>query len=146
MAGYQTGTANRLTNDRTFTYVYDEEGNLTQKGKGTGQEVRPGGTAFALPLPVIGRPRALKRCAMRILCLLFLAAFAGAVVVFAVQNQQEASLAFLCWEQTLPVAAVAGGAYLLGMLSGWTIVGLLRRSFNRASEVIDDRRYAGSAR
>jgi uncharacterized integral membrane protein len=83
---------------------------------------------------------------MRILCLLFLAAFAGAVGVFAVQNQQEVTLAFLRWEETLPVAAVAGGAYLRGMLSGWTVVGLLRRSFHRASEVIDDRHHAGSAR
>jgi YD repeat-containing protein len=38
MAGYQTGTANRLSNDGTFTYTYDAEGNLTQKSKGSGLE------------------------------------------------------------------------------------------------------------
>ncbi len=38
MVGYQTGVANRLTNDGVFTYTYDGEGNLTQKSKGSGLE------------------------------------------------------------------------------------------------------------
>src|SRR5262249_1712912 len=38
MAGYQTGTANRISNDGTFTYTYDNEGDLTQKSKGSGLE------------------------------------------------------------------------------------------------------------
>jgi RHS repeat-associated protein len=36
--GYQTGGANQLTNDGTFTYTYDNEGNLTKKSKGPGLE------------------------------------------------------------------------------------------------------------
>ncbi len=35
---YQVGTSNRTTNDGTYTYTYDSEGNLTQKSKGTGLE------------------------------------------------------------------------------------------------------------
>jgi RHS repeat-associated protein len=38
MAGYQTGAGNRLTNDGTWTYTYDDEGNVTQKSKGSGLE------------------------------------------------------------------------------------------------------------
>ncbi len=38
MVGYQTGVANRLSNDGVFTYTYDSEGNLSQKSKGSGLE------------------------------------------------------------------------------------------------------------
>jgi RHS repeat-associated protein len=38
MAGYTTGTANRLTNDGVYTYTYDNEGNLTKKSKGASAE------------------------------------------------------------------------------------------------------------
>jgi RHS repeat-associated protein len=38
MAGYQTGSANRLTNDGTWTYTYDDAGNLVNKSKGAGLE------------------------------------------------------------------------------------------------------------
>src|SRR5262249_45089349 len=34
MTGYTTGTANELTKDGTWTYSYDNEGNLTKKTKG----------------------------------------------------------------------------------------------------------------
>src|SRR5262249_22623946 len=33
-AGYTTGTGNRLSNDGTWTYTYDAEGDLTQKSMG----------------------------------------------------------------------------------------------------------------
>jgi len=38
LAGYQTGTANRLTNDGTWTYTYDDAGNVIAKSKGPGLE------------------------------------------------------------------------------------------------------------
>jgi len=71
---------------------------------------------------------------MRFLCLLFLLAFAGAVGAFAYFNLQEISLRFFDWSVTTSVAVVAGAAYLLGMLSGWSVVGLLRRSVARVTE------------
>jgi YD repeat-containing protein len=38
MTGYTTGTGNRLTNDGTYTYTYDNAGNIATKSKGTGLE------------------------------------------------------------------------------------------------------------
>ena len=76
---------------------------------------------------------------MRLLCFLFLVAFAGVVFVFAQQNQQEVSLKFFDWSVAGSIAVVVGVTYALGMLSGWTVVGMLRRSLNRTSEMIEER-------
>jgi lipopolysaccharide assembly protein A len=80
---------------------------------------------------------------MRVLCFLFLLAFAGAVAAFAWQNQHDVTVAFH-WGFTGSLALVVGAAFLLGMLSGWSVVGLLRRSFGRASELLEERRPARS--
>ena len=47
---------------------------------------------------------------MRLLCLIFLIAFAGAVVLFAQENQQAITVTFFDWGVTASVAAVAGVA------------------------------------
>src|SRR5262249_4418240 len=38
MTGYATGTGNRMTSDGTWTYTYDDEGNLVKKSKGASAE------------------------------------------------------------------------------------------------------------
>jgi RHS repeat-associated protein len=38
MTGYQTGAGNELVSDNTWSYVYDNEGNLTKKTKGASAE------------------------------------------------------------------------------------------------------------
>src|SRR5262249_1546585 len=38
MAGYQTGVANRMSNDGTYTYTYDDAGNTIKKSKGASAE------------------------------------------------------------------------------------------------------------
>jgi uncharacterized integral membrane protein len=82
---------------------------------------------------------------MRVLSFLFLLAFAGVVLLFALQNQQPATLIFFNWQWTATIAAVVGIAYGLGMLSGWSVVGMLRRSLHRFSESEEERRrYAGT--
>jgi uncharacterized integral membrane protein len=78
---------------------------------------------------------------MRLLCFLFLLLFAGAVGAFAYENQQDITLKFLQWSWTVNVPLVLGAVYVLGMLSGWTVVGMLRRSIYRATERRD---YAGA--
>jgi len=71
---------------------------------------------------------------MRALYFLFLLAFVAAVGAFAYFNQQEVTVRFLEWSMPTNVALVAFAAYLLGMLSGWTVVGMLRRSWDRVVE------------
>jgi len=75
---------------------------------------------------------------MRFLCFLFLLAFAGVAVILALHNQQAVTLHFFEWSVTANIAAVIGVAYLLGMLSGWTVVGMLRRSANRVLEGVEN--------
>ena len=84
---------------------------------------------------------------MRFISLVFLLAFVGAVVAFAVQNLQELTLTFFDWSVNASVAAVVGAAYLLGMLSGWSILGVLRRSLHQATQKPEEhRQYAHSDR
>lgn len=71
---------------------------------------------------------------MRFLCFVFLVAFAGAVGAFAYYNQTEVTVQFLDWSRTWSLAQVVGLSYGLGMLSGWTVVGMLRRSLSRVAD------------
>ena len=71
---------------------------------------------------------------MRFLCFLFLVVLAGTVGVFAWQNLQEVTVGFFDWNVTASLAAVIGLAYLLGMLSGWSVIGMVRRSIHRITD------------
>jgi hypothetical protein len=79
---------------------------------------------------------------MRLICLLILLAAAGAVAVFALENQRQLTLHFFDYSLTQSVPVILGVTYLLGMISGWTIVGVLRRSWHRVTE--PERQYANS--
>jgi hypothetical protein len=68
---------------------------------------------------------------MRLLCLLVLLAFAGAAALLAYENQQEVTLTLFKQTITTTIPMLVGLTYLAGMLSGWTVVGILRRSLNR---------------
>ena len=71
---------------------------------------------------------------MRFLCLLFLIGVSVVAVLFVRANDATLTLSFLEWSIAAPVAAVVGVAYGLGMLTGWSVVGLLRRSFVGATD------------
>ena len=77
---------------------------------------------------------------MRLLSFLFLLAFAAVVAVFCYYNQSEVAVRFAGRELSASLAAVVGAAYLLGMLSGWTVVRTVRRSANSLAEGVE-RRY-----
>jgi hypothetical protein len=78
---------------------------------------------------------------MRFLCFLFLLAFAGAIGLFAYQNQeQEVTVKFWEWSITAAFPLIAGALFLIGMFTGWTIVGMLRRSVDRLVESPGQRR------
>jgi uncharacterized integral membrane protein len=71
---------------------------------------------------------------MRVVYFLFLLVFVGAVGAFAYYNQQPVTVRLLEWSLETNVALVAFAAYGLGMLSGWTVVGMIRRSWDRVVE------------
>lgn len=71
---------------------------------------------------------------MRFLCFLFLVAVGAVAFIFVRENDVAITLTFLSRSITASVAAVLGVAYGLGMLTGWSVVGLLRRSFVAATD------------
>jgi len=71
---------------------------------------------------------------MRFLSFLFLAGLAGLVGFFAYYNTGSVSLNMFGYVQTLPVALLALLVYVVGMLSGWAVVGMVRRSWQRVTE------------
>ena len=71
---------------------------------------------------------------MRFFYFLLLLLFIAAVTVFAVQNKEPVAIKYLDRTDSYPMAGIVGVVYALGMLTGWTIVGILRRSLRRISE------------
>ncbi|MFO0949932.1 MAG: LapA family protein [Isosphaeraceae bacterium] len=70
---------------------------------------------------------------MRVIHALLLLILLGALGVFAVENTQPITARFWNWSVTLPVAALCVAVYLLGMVSGWNVVGFFRRSLHGVS-------------
>lgn len=70
---------------------------------------------------------------MRYLLAALLFIFLAFVGLFAVQNTESVRVQFLSWGVTAPLAIVAVGIYFLGMISGWSVVAFLRRSYSRVA-------------
>ncbi len=71
---------------------------------------------------------------MRYIQVTLLLAFLGAIGLFAVQNTGAITVSFWTWNVTGPAALLAIAAYLLGMVSGGTVVSFFHRSLRRAAE------------
>jgi uncharacterized integral membrane protein len=71
---------------------------------------------------------------MRVIYTLFLVVFLGATAIFALQNRAPVTIQYLDRSVSCELSLVIGLTYLLGMLTGWAIVGILRRSIHRISE------------
>ena len=71
---------------------------------------------------------------MRFIQAVILLAFLASLGIFAVQNTQPLTVRFLGWDTTSSVALLAVAIYLLGMLTGWTVVAFVSRSLRRVSE------------
>ena len=71
---------------------------------------------------------------MRALALLLFLLITGAIVLFALENRDPMTLKFYNWQVTAPTAWLIGGVYVLGMLTGSSLIGAMRRSFERATE------------
>ena len=52
-----------------------------------------------------------------------------AVLVFAIQNRETVGVSFLAWTMSIPKIFLILGTYVLGMLSGWGLVALVKRAF-----------------
>ena len=77
---------------------------------------------------------------MKVIYGVFLVLFLAAVAVFAYQNNRPEEVSFLNQQWNLSFSIWVVGAYVLGMLTGWSVVGLLRKSLRRVTEVSHDRR------
>jgi uncharacterized integral membrane protein len=71
---------------------------------------------------------------MRAFYFLVLIVIVAALVIFAYQNGESVTLQYFHRSITLPISLLIVVVYVLGMLSGWTVVGFLRRSWRRAME------------
>jgi putative membrane protein len=71
---------------------------------------------------------------MRIVYVIVLLLFLGVIGLFAYQNQEAVTLTFFQQSLVWPLALVIGVVYALGMLSGWSVVGFLRRSWHEVAE------------
>jgi lipopolysaccharide assembly protein A len=65
---------------------------------------------------------------------IILLVFLGALGIFAVQNTNAITVRFLNWEITRPLALVSVIVYLLGMMTGWTVVAFVSRSLRGVTE------------
>ncbi|QDU22960.1 hypothetical protein [Urbifossiella limnaea] len=71
---------------------------------------------------------------MRFFSFLVLVAFGAAVGYFAYTNGHDVSVNLAGNAVSVSVPVLALTVYVLGMLTGWAVVGLLRRSWNRVVE------------
>jgi uncharacterized integral membrane protein len=83
-----------------------------------------------------GTPR---RPIMRWLYMAVICIFAAVVIIFAFQNLHLVTMSFLGFSARVPLALLAAGIYLLGTVTGGSLLALLRQSFEGAK-----RRPAGA--
>jgi uncharacterized integral membrane protein len=51
------------------------------------------------------------------------------IVIFSIQNLEAVDVSFLFWSMSISKVALIIGTYVLGMISGWGLVELVKRSF-----------------
>jgi putative membrane protein len=71
---------------------------------------------------------------MRIVYGFILLVLLAAIGVFAVQNHGNVTLNYLDRTLTTSLAMLIAVTYVLGMITGWTVLGFLRRSIHRVSQ------------
>jgi uncharacterized integral membrane protein len=74
---------------------------------------------------------------LRVFSGIVLLVFLAVVFVFAIQNLPSVPVQFLTWRGNFPLASLIVGAYVLGMLSGWSVLGFIRKSIHRVREPVD---------
>lgn len=69
---------------------------------------------------------------MRVLNLIIFIVLVGVIVIFAFQNTQGVTVQFLDFAIAAPLAAVVIAVYILGMLTGSSLIGAIRRSWQKS--------------
>lgn len=54
--------------------------------------------------------------------------------IFSIQNLGKVPVSFLTWSVDVPMIVVILGGYLLGMLTGSSLIGLVKRYFRKSKE------------
>lgn len=70
---------------------------------------------------------------MRFIQAAFFLALLITIGIFAVQNRDVITVNILAWSLSQPIAIVTLAAYILGMLSGWTVLTFARGTFRGAT-------------
>lgn len=72
---------------------------------------------------------------MRLISGLFLITLVAVLAFLAYDNNRATELnAWTFWSGTVQLPLLIGVTYLLGMVSGWWMVGLMKRSWQRVTE------------
>ena len=69
---------------------------------------------------------------MRLVHLIIIVLFLAALLIFVAQNFEPATMAFLGFSASAPLALIAVIFYILGMVTGGSLWSLLRRSLHGA--------------
>jgi uncharacterized integral membrane protein len=69
---------------------------------------------------------------MRWVYIAVISVFAAAIIIFAAQNLQHVTMSFLGFSARVPLALLAAGIYVLGAVSGGSLLALLRQSIEGA--------------
>ena len=54
-----------------------------------------------------------------------------AILVFALQNLPAVDVSFLIWSMSVPKFVVILGSYVLGMITGWGLVEIIKLAFRK---------------
>jgi len=71
---------------------------------------------------------------MRWVYLILLVVIVAVIVVFVIQNNENETVTFFSHTITAPLSVFFIAAYFLGMWSGGTVVGFIKRTFHHATE------------
>jgi uncharacterized integral membrane protein len=82
---------------------------------------------------------------MRWVYLVLLLVIVAVIVVFVLQNNEDQTVTFFNHRLTAPLSLFFVAVYFLGMWSGGTVVGFLKRAYRHATER-EDQKQASQAR
>ena len=77
---------------------------------------------------------------MRWIYLILLLAIVAVLVVFVVENKENQTVMFFNQAITAPLSVFFVAAYFLGMWSGGTVVGFLKRAYHHATDREEQKR------